>query len=110
LLRGARYVAGASISGVLYDLGEYPGLVRTARSRSRVVPGEVYELPDERAVAMLRELDEYEGRGFVRRRVFVTLPNGRRRAAWAYLLRKRPPKSVSRVQRWRYVAPQRGVA
>lgn len=107
LLRGARYLASASISGVLYDLGEYPGLVRTSHNRQRVA-GELYELPDEDAVAMLRALDRYEGNEYVRQRVFVTLANGKRRAAWAYLLRHRP-KSAVRVRSGRY-SLRRGAA
>lgn len=93
LLRDARYLANASISGALYDLGKYPGLMRTPRNGKRVA-GEVYELPDERAVAMLKALDRYEGGEYVRRRVYVTLGNGKRRAAWAYLLRQRPKSAV----------------
>ena len=107
LLRDARFVTGASMSGVLYDLGEYPGVVRT--SRSNRVAGELYELPAESAPEMLRKLDRYEGREFIRRRVYVRLTNGKRRAAWAYLLRKGPPKSATRLQSGRYLL-RRGVA
>ena len=108
LLRDARYVTGASIGGVLYDLGEYPGLVRQSRNQRRVA-GELYELPEDSAAAMLRELDRYEGNEFVRRRVYVRLTNGRRRVAWAYLLRKHPPKSAPLVHTGRYVL-RRGAA
>lgn len=107
LLREARYLASASIGGVLYDLGEYPGLMRTSRNQQRV-GGELYELPDGAAPEMLRALDRYEGREYVRRRVYVTLSNGKRRAAWAYLLRRRP-KSAVRVQSGRY-SLRRGAA
>ena len=107
LLRDARFVTGASIGGVLYDLGEYPGLVRTTRSDR--VAGELYELAEDSASQVLRELDRYEGREFVRRRVYVRLANGKRRAAWAYLLRKRPPKSAARVHTGRYTL-RRGAA
>ena len=93
LLRDARYVANASVRGELYDLGKYPGLIRASRNQQRVA-GELYELPEEAAVAMIRALDRYEGREYVRRRVFVTLANGKRRAAWTYLLRHRPKWAV----------------
>ena len=108
LLRGARFVTGASIGGVLYDLGEYPGLVRPSHNQSRV-SGELYELPDDSAAKMLRDLDRYEGNEFVRRRVYVMTSSGRRRAAWAYLLRKRPPRSVPRLENGRYTL-RRGAA
>lgn len=107
LLREARYVANGSVTGALYDLGEYPGLVRSSRSGERVA-GELYELPEAGVVEMLRALDSYEGREYVRRRVFVRLSSGKRRAAWAYLLRRRP-KSAVRLPSGRY-SLRRGAA
>jgi len=107
LLRNARFVAAASTSGVLYDLGRYPGLIRGSRNARRVT-GELYELPDDSARQMLRALDQYEGSEYTRRRVYVRLSNGKRRLAWAYLLRRRPPKSTE-LPSGRY-APRRGAA
>lgn len=100
LLHGARYVGPASVSGALYDLGEYPGLVKK-RKNGRSVVGELYDLPNNGAKT-LRALDRYEGREFIRRRVFVSLPSGRRRAAWTYLLREDPPESARLVKSGRY--------
>ena len=108
LLRGARFVGGATISGVLYDLGRYPGLVRTSRNGRRVT-GELYALPDDSARRMLRALDRYEGSEYTRRRVFVRLSNGNRRLAWTYLLRKKPPKSAAELSTGRYTL-RRGAA
>ena len=108
LLRNARFVAGASISGVLYDLGRYPGLVRTSRNGRRV-RGELYELPEDSARQMLRALDRYEGSEYARRRVYVKLSNGKRRLAWAYVLRKKPPKSAPELHTGRYTL-RRGAA
>jgi gamma-glutamylcyclotransferase (GGCT)/AIG2-like uncharacterized protein YtfP len=65
------------------------------------VVGEVYELPAEKATRMLRALDRYEGREFVRRRTFVTLLKGGRRAAWVYVLRA-TPKTARRIPSGRY--------
>src|SRR5437762_1460026 len=42
----APVVATASTSGVLYDLGRYPGLIRGPRNGRRVT-GELYALPDD---------------------------------------------------------------
>jgi len=101
LLRGARFVADGSTTGVLYDLGAYPGLTRRASNGKRV-HGELYELPTQRVSQMLRDLDRYEGREFCRRRVFVTLPNGKRKTAWTYLLRSAPPATARRIVSGRY--------
>jgi gamma-glutamylcyclotransferase (GGCT)/AIG2-like uncharacterized protein YtfP len=77
------------MSGELYDLGEYPGAYRRSRSRHRIF-GELYALPDDNPLKVVAALDHYEGREFERRQVWVTLADGSRRAAWAYLLRRRP--------------------
>ena len=108
LLRNARFVKGASISGSLYDLGRYPGVARDSRARRRVF-GELYEIPDDIADRALRALDRYEGSEFSRRRVWVTLRDGKRRIAWAYVLRRRPPKAARPVDSGRY-ARKRGAA
>jgi gamma-glutamylcyclotransferase (GGCT)/AIG2-like uncharacterized protein YtfP len=107
LLRDARFVNVASMSGSLYDLGRYPGVVRDPKDRGRVF-GEVYEIPDEEAHRALQALDKYEGSEFVRRRAYVTLRDGKRRSAWAYVLRKRP-RSARTVDSGRY-ARSRGAA
>ena len=96
LLRDAQFVANASIKGRLLDLGEYPALVRERRDAGKV-RGELYALPDN-ATGLLRELDRYEGSEFVRRRVFVTLRNGKRKGAWTYMLRSDPPRSARLVK------------
>jgi gamma-glutamylcyclotransferase (GGCT)/AIG2-like uncharacterized protein YtfP len=107
LLQEARFVKAASMAGRLYDLGRYPGVFRdSAKERVR---GELYEIPDASAPRALRALDRYEGRQYVRRRVYVRLGDGSRRLAWTYLLRKRPPKSVRQVTSGRY-RRHRGVA
>lgn len=97
LLGGARFVAKASMRGVLYDLGAYPGLVQK-RTAAHSVLGELYELPEDRAPRLLRALDRYEGREFLRRRVFVRLRNGRRRAAWTYVLKDAPARAARPIR------------
>jgi gamma-glutamylcyclotransferase (GGCT)/AIG2-like uncharacterized protein YtfP len=92
LLVGSRLLSKGSVRGVLYDLGEYPGLVQDRANGNRVV-GELYELPEGAAPSILRDLDRYEGDEFTRRKVFVTLPSGRRRAAWTYVLRTTPARA-----------------
>lgn len=92
LLQGARFLHHAWMIGELYDLGEYPGVYRRGRGGGHVF-GELYELPAGTTGALLAALDDYEGREFERRRVVVTLSDGRRRTAWAYVLRKRPSRA-----------------
>ena len=50
----SKFVAEAKVSGSLYDLGAYPGLILD-ESASLVV-GEVYEVDDE----ILKQLDDFE--------------------------------------------------
>lgn len=107
LLKDASLVGVASMSGRLYDLGSYPGAVRAPKDRGRVF-GEVYELPPSAANRMLRELDGYEGSEFERKRAYVTLRDGKRRAAWTYVLRERP-RTARPVDSGRY-ARRRGAA
>jgi gamma-glutamylcyclotransferase (GGCT)/AIG2-like uncharacterized protein YtfP len=108
LLRDARFVDVASMAGRLYDLGRYPGMVRERNNRGRVF-GEVYEIPGDDPRRALRYLDRYEGSEFVRRRAFVTLSDGKRRAAWTYILRDPPPRSARPVDSGTY-SPKRGAA
>jgi gamma-glutamylcyclotransferase (GGCT)/AIG2-like uncharacterized protein YtfP len=106
LLRPAEFVSRASTTGELYDLGRYPGLVRRTATKERVF-GELHRLPDDSGHRILRALDVYEGNEFVRRRVYVTLPNGRKRLAWAYILRRRPPHAARHVHSGRYPSGKR---
>ena len=77
LARGAIFVAEARAAGTLLDLGRYPGLVPGPGS----VRGEVYRVDDAELLAVV---DRAEGYNFVRRRVLVTLSDGRRARAWVY--------------------------
>lgn len=84
VLRGAptRVVGRGSVSGALYDLGEYPGLVAAGDGR---VVGLVIELPDDAALALL---DVYEGVGeglYARTRTTVQLDSGGAIELWMYV-------------------------
>jgi gamma-glutamylcyclotransferase (GGCT)/AIG2-like uncharacterized protein YtfP len=99
VLHGAptRELGTATAAGVLYDLGNYPGLVSgTADER---VPGVVVELPDD---AALTRLDEYEDVGnglFVRRRTNVRLDAGGEVETWAYFY-NRSVRGRRRITSW----------
>jgi len=89
LARDARFEGYAQISGRLYQLGEYPGLVPAEEPGTRV-RGEVYVL--ENLPEVLARLDEYEGCGpnepkpheFVREQCEVALETGEKVLAWVY--------------------------
>src|SRR3954471_19673714 len=71
LFPGARFVGRGNVTGSLYDLGPYPGLLFDG-SDSTVV-GEVYEIDD----GILERLDEIEASSdYWRKQVEVTLGDG----------------------------------
>lgn len=90
LAQYAEYTGEGIFMGKLYNIGEYPGAVPSNNPHD-VVKGEVYALHDSDRV--LNILDEYEGCGrndpspaeFRRRRVSISLKNGRRISAWIYI-------------------------
>lgn len=89
------------ISGDLYDLGEYPGVVLSSNCRNRVV-GELRALDPDQAQAAWQVLDEYEEctpafpepHQYERRMVRVILADGIETEAWAYILRTLKPGAV----------------
>ena len=102
-----RFLGMGSINARLYDLGEYPGAVKS-REPNEFVEGEVYELTE--PATQLRELDHLEEFDrenprkslFLRETVEVRMRAGQKITAWAYFL----PKSPSRgrlVRRGDYV-------
>lgn len=75
---GAKFIADAEVSGSLYDLGAYPGLL--LKESGSTVIGEVYEVDEE----LLDELDEFEASSrYLRRQVEISLGT-QRRACWVY--------------------------
>ena len=92
---GARYLGKGRVTGTLFDLGEYPGLIRSGGNGSRV-EGELYEIksPSEQ-LPVLDKLEEFDAKRpgkslFVRKRVTVTLKQGVRTRAWGYVLPRKP--------------------
>lgn len=75
---GSKFIADARVSGSLYDLGAYPGLLLD-ESKSLAV-GEVYEVGDE----ILSELDEFEASSnYLRRQVEIILGT-HTKICWTY--------------------------
>ena len=74
----ARFIAEATVSGSLFDLGPYPGL-KLDESNSTVI-GEAYEVDDQ----LLQELDDFEtSSNYHRKRVEISL-GAERMTGWTY--------------------------
>jgi gamma-glutamylcyclotransferase (GGCT)/AIG2-like uncharacterized protein YtfP len=73
------FIAEAKVSGSLYDLGAYPGLLLD--ESSSLVTGEVYEVDDE----LLNKLDDFEASSYYwRKQVEISLDTHRRKC-WIYV-------------------------
>lgn len=94
-VRRLNYVGEASVNGLLYDLGSYPGAIIDAPSPKKII-GRVFTLPEDRSV--LQALDEYEGFNskdienslFVRKSTEVILKNGQKIKCWIYIYNRDP--------------------
>ena len=74
----SRFVAEAKVSGSLYDLGAYPGLL--IDDSNSLVIGEVYEVDDE----ILNKLDDMEASSYYSRKQVEISLDTRRRTCWIY--------------------------
>ncbi len=101
LAREARVVAAATVGGLLYNLGRYPGLVPGGTNPVGGVVGEVLALAA--PTRTLAWLDDYEGivpgnhahNEYERRRLQATLADGGIVEAWTYVYRR--PVARARV-------------
>jgi gamma-glutamylcyclotransferase (GGCT)/AIG2-like uncharacterized protein YtfP len=74
----SKFIAEAKVTGSLYDLGAYPGLL--LNESSSPVIGEVYEVDDE----LLTKLDEFEASShYLRKQVEISFGNDRK-LCWIY--------------------------
>jgi gamma-glutamylcyclotransferase (GGCT)/AIG2-like uncharacterized protein YtfP len=74
----SKFIADATVSGSLYDLGAYPGLLLN-ESNSTVI-GEVYEVDDE----LLNKLDEFEASSHYCRKQVEISRGAHRKVCWTY--------------------------
>ena len=96
-----------SVSGVLFDFGDYPGALLDDLSNKRIF-GTVFRLPKD--PTLLDELDRYEGFDpaspgaslFVRKRCRATLSNGRIVDCWIYEYNGKPGTTQQVVASGRY--------
>lgn len=96
LSENTTFIGGATISAILYDLGEYPGAVPSVKGE---VKGELYEL--ESGSKHLMVLDRVEGFRpedpknslFVRCLTDVKLADKKMTKAWVYFLPAKPARA-----------------
>ncbi|MGA2171196.1 MAG: gamma-glutamylcyclotransferase family protein, partial [Terracidiphilus sp.] len=89
-----RPVGTGYVYGVLYDLGDYPGVVLDPTSNQKI-SGTVFRLSEDENV--LRQLDEYEGFDqaspeqslFLRTLRSVTLDSGETLPCWIYVYNRK---------------------
>ena len=74
------FVAHGKVSGVLYDLGAYPGAVPA--SGGEKITGDVYRIKD--AENVFAVLDAYEGPGYRRQKAEVTMASNEHAEVWMY--------------------------
>jgi gamma-glutamylcyclotransferase (GGCT)/AIG2-like uncharacterized protein YtfP len=74
----SKFIADARVSGRLYDLGAYPGLI-LEQSNSLVI-GEVYAVDDE----ILNQLDDFEAASNYRRKEAEVAVGTDSRMCWTY--------------------------
>jgi len=90
LAHHASFVCDATYQGIMYLIGEYPGVI-PSRKRNDMVKGELYRLPNPHD--LLAKLDEYEECGssfkvpteYVREIATVTVAGGGETQAWIYI-------------------------
>jgi gamma-glutamylcyclotransferase (GGCT)/AIG2-like uncharacterized protein YtfP len=74
----SNFIGDAKVSGSLYDLSRYPGLL--LNESNSLVKGELYEVDDE----LLNQLDEFEASSnYLRKQVEINV-GGQRRKCWTY--------------------------
>lgn len=74
----AKFITEAQVSGSLYDLGTYPGLL--LNESNTLVTGEVYEVDDE----LLNKLDAFEASSYYWRKQVEIALGSHRRSCWIY--------------------------
>jgi gamma-glutamylcyclotransferase (GGCT)/AIG2-like uncharacterized protein YtfP len=98
-------VATATVAGVLYDLGDYPGML----AGDGVVHGELLRIRDDERLAAIDAYEECGGPDalFRREAVQATCADGRRASAWAYFYNA-PPGPASAIPHGDFAQHRRG--
>ena len=74
----SKFIADAKVSGSLYDLGAFPGLL--LNDSNSLVIGEVYEVDDE----ILNQLDDIEASSYYSRKQIKISLGTHRKVCWIY--------------------------
>jgi gamma-glutamylcyclotransferase (GGCT)/AIG2-like uncharacterized protein YtfP len=74
----SKFIANAKVSGSLYDLGAYPGLL--LNESNSLVTGEVYEVDEE----TLKKLDDFEAASSYRRKQDEISLGAQHKVCWIY--------------------------
>ena len=74
----SKFIADAKVSGSLYDLGAFPGLL--PNDSNSLVIGEVYEVDDE----ILNQLDDIEASSYYSRKQIKISLGTHRKVCWIY--------------------------
>lgn len=77
-MAGADFVSAGTVTGRIYRVDWYPGLVLDEAGDG--IAGEIYQV----APAMLQELDRFEGAEYRRLQAKVRLPDGATVCAWLW--------------------------
>ncbi len=96
LAAASSLVGPATMAGLLFDLGDYPGLIEAADAGD--VRGFVLALDD--AGGTFDWLDRYEGDDYDRVERTVRLADGHAVTAWVYVLKRRPDAPLIGSGRW----------
>lgn len=84
------FIGKAKVQGLLYDLGNYPGLVKSTNKEDCVF-GEIFQFENDQ---VLQVLDEYEGIGplfpipneYRREKIEASLSDRNTLTCWSYIL------------------------
>lgn len=82
LLSNSKFIDNATVQGVLYDIGEYPGLMLSNNLNAQV-KGEVFQLKNPHK--LIKELDAYEGSEYRKVIASVYLKDGTKLKSWIYV-------------------------
>ncbi|PJC87383.1 gamma-glutamylcyclotransferase [Vibrio sp. HA2012] len=90
LAQYCEYVSVGSMQGKLYDIGHYPGAIKSTEPSDKVY-GELYRILNQEKLFI--RLDEYEEctdtfprpHEYIREKTTITLPESNNIQAWAYI-------------------------
>ena len=99
---GIRSISPASVNGILFHLGKYPGMVLSPGPND-MVAGELIEF--QYLNKILSRLDEEEGPEYRRQEITAILADGSHRTAWSFVLARVPDgRPIIKSGDWRLIS------